>query len=53
MKRARNPQILDNERVTNGSKSGLFFENERNGIDTPALVSGDVKALALEDMTQV
>jgi hypothetical protein len=30
-----------------------FFENERDRVDTPALVSGDVISLALKDMAKV
>ena len=52
-KRARNPQKLDNESITKGGRLGLFLEDERDRVDTPALIGGYVEPLTLKDMAQV
>ncbi len=48
-----NPAIFYNESITNGARLGLFLKDEGNRVDAPALICGDVKALALKDVTQV
>ena len=35
------------------ARLGLFLEDERDRVDTPALIGGYVKTLTLKDMAQV
>jgi len=57
LEKSKNPQNLDNESITNAHQTGvrlrLFLKDERDRVDTPALIRWDVKALALKDMAQV
>jgi hypothetical protein len=53
MKRGRNPQKLDNELITKGAKLRLFLKDERDRVDTPALIGGYAITLTLKDMAQV
>ncbi len=48
-----NPAIFYNESITNGARLSLFLKDERDRVDAPALVCGDVESLALEDVAKV